>query len=101
MIKPRQIKMKVQEYLDNNIPGDDLIRCIDDAVFTDSVYEYSDCLRDMILRYQDILALYVSDPIKRSESSAYYGPEKLRVVVTDFRKELDTFDLSAEGAKAR
>lgn len=89
MITPAQISSCVQEYLSDRIRGTDLVNYIDDAVSTDAVYEYSQELQKLIMIYQDLLALYVDDPIRRLEHPAYYGPEKLRVFASDLKQELD------------
>jgi hypothetical protein len=92
MISVDKIRWRIQSYLDDNVTGSDLINCIDDAVSSDDVYKFSQQEQNIIMKYQDLLALYVEDPVKRQESSAYYGPDRLRDIVMNFRRELANLD---------
>lgn len=101
MITPTQIRSHVQEYLDGRISGADLVKCVDDAVSTDAVYDYSDALQKIIMRYQDLFSLYVDDGAKRLEHPSYYGPTELQVLVRDLGRELAGVDLGGEEGVAR
>lgn len=89
---PEQIKLRVQEYLDGTICGSSLVDYIDGLVYNDVVYDYNEKIQELILRYQDIFALYVEDPNKRIEHVSYYGPKKLLVFARDLKQELDDLD---------
>lgn len=101
MITPLQIRSQIRDYLSNRVSGIDFVKCIDDAVSSDDVYEYDKELQNLILKYQDLLALYVDDPTKRLKHSAYYGPENLRTLAEELGRKLDAFDLGSDEERAR
>jgi hypothetical protein len=96
MISISEIKLRVQAYLDNKMSGSDLVNCIDGTVSSDDVYDLDQRSQNIIMKYQDLLALYVEDPVKRQESSAFYGPDRLKDIVRNFRRELDDGDGSRD-----
>lgn len=101
MITPLRIRSQVRDYLAGRISGADLVACVDNAVSTDAVYRYSEVMQKIIMRYQDLFALYVDDVTKRLEHPSYYGPEELRLVASDLGRELDDLDLESEAGLAR
>jgi hypothetical protein len=88
MITPRDIEARISEFLLGKSSGKQLIDLIDDAVSGDDVYDYEMRVQEAILASQDALALYVEDPVKRSEHPSYYGPDQLKKVVLDLQGEL-------------
>jgi hypothetical protein len=93
MIKPDHIRKQIEDYLNGCVSATDLISYIDTAVGDDDVYSYEQNICDIIMKYQDLLALYVEDPVKRQESASYYGPDRLKAIVDELRQELACCDL--------
>lgn len=89
MITPDQISSKISNYLDDIIGGREMVSYVDGVVSSDAVYDYDEKVQAVVMKYQNLLALYVDDPVKRLESSAFYGPDKLRSIATHFKQELD------------
>ncbi len=88
MITLSKITHDVKKYLSGDLQANSLISVIDDAVSSDSVYDYPGNARDLILRYQDILSYFVEDEEKRNESSSFYGPDKLKAIVSNLESDI-------------
>ncbi|HEX8582957.1 MAG TPA: hypothetical protein VF680_00935 [Allosphingosinicella sp.] len=71
MITLDEISKRIDNYLHNIIDGVDLVNCVDDAVSTDAVYDYDDKAQAIIMKYQDLLALYVDNAVSRSEKFCF------------------------------
>jgi len=101
MISLNDINAQILQYLSGRTGGEQLIACIDDAVSNGDVHEYQSDAQRVILQFQDILALYVEDPTKRSEHDSFYGPKRLKSVVLDLQRsiraiESDTLEPDSE-----
>lgn len=88
MITVQQIQAALSDYFSGRASGSSIVDLIDDAVSSDAVYEYEDRIQHIILEYQDILAYYVDDPVKRLESTSYFGPDKLKTTLFDLNQDI-------------
>ena len=77
MITPNDIKEIIRGFLLGSMRVIDLVEIVDEAVSSDDVYEYPEPIMNEIMNFQDVAALYVDDEVKRSESNAFFGPDKL------------------------
>lgn len=71
-------------YLKGTIPGQEVVRVIDQFVSEDKVYELTEPLSKAVLDLQDQTALYVHDVTQRSEYPAYIGDDELRAIILRF-----------------
>jgi hypothetical protein len=88
MTSLEDISRAIRDYLSGQLDGDTIVTLIDDAVSSDAVYQFSNPAQEIILEYQNILALFVSDDTKRLDSSLYYGPNQLRENLSDLYNKL-------------